>query len=166
MSTSPYFAKAFLGTNGRPAASGWLYAYAAGSTVPKAIFADYAKTIPLANPLRLDGSGICPQFFTEAGLYDFKVFEYNFVTPDYPGPSCFTAEDIDGETGGGGSTYVLPIATETILGGVKPDGAQNRAEIKRLDPKTKQYVKVKLNKEKGSTLIEPDDVITVPKKRM
>lgn len=51
-------------------------------------------------------------------------------------------------------------------GGAKPDGAVNRTEIKRLDPKTKQYVKVKLNKDKGSTLIEPDDVITVPKKRM
>lgn len=123
VSTSPFFFKAFLGTNGRPAASGWLFAYAAGSTVPKAIFSDYAKTIPLSNPLRLDGSGICPQFFTESGLYDFKVFEYNFVTPGIPGPACFAAEDIDGETGGGGgSPYVLPIATETILGGVKPDG--------------------------------------------
>ena len=31
---------------------------------------------------------------------------------------------IDGESGsGGGPSYVLPIATETILGGVKPDGA-------------------------------------------
>ena len=123
MSTSPYFAKAFLGTNGRPAASGWFFAYAAGSTVPKPIYSDRNNTVPLANPLRLDGNGICPQFFTEAGLYDFQVFEYNFVTPDAPGPSCFTAEDIDGETGGGGSTYVLPIATETVLGGVKPDGA-------------------------------------------
>lgn len=123
VSTSPYFNKAFLGTNGRPAASGWFFAYAAGSTVPKAIFSDYSKTIPLSNPLRLDGSGICPQFFTESGLYDFKVFEYNFVTPSEPGPSCFTAEDIDGETGGGGgSPYVLPIATEAVLGGVKPDG--------------------------------------------
>lgn len=123
MSTSPFFFKAFLGTNGRPAASGWLFAYAAGSTTPKPIFSDRNNTIPLANPLRLDGNGVAPQFFTEAGLYDFKVFEYNFVTPDEPGPSCFTAEDIDGETGGGGgSPYVLPIATETILGGVKPDG--------------------------------------------
>lgn len=123
MSTSPFFFKAFLGTNGRPAASGWLFAYAAGSTTPKSIFFDRNNTIPLANPLRLDGNGVAPQFFTESGLYDFKVFEYNFVTPDEPGASCFTAEDIDGETGsGGGPSYVLPIATETILGGVKPDG--------------------------------------------
>lgn len=123
MSTSPFFFKAFLGTNGRPAASGWFFAYAAGSTVPKGIYADRNNTVPLANPLRLDGNGVCPQFFTEAGLYDFKVHEYNFVTPSEPGPSCFTAEDIDGETGsGGGPSYVLPVATETILGGVKPDG--------------------------------------------
>lgn len=124
MSTSPFFFKAFLGNNGRPAASGWLFAYAAGSSTLKGIFADRNNTIPLANPMRLDGNGVAPQFFTEAGLYDFKAFEYNFVTPLLPGPSCFTAEDIDGESGGGGGpSYVLPIATETILGGVKPDGA-------------------------------------------
>lgn len=123
MSTSPFFFKAFLGTNGRPAASGWLFAYVAGSSIPKAIYADRNNTILRDNPLRLDGNGIAPQFFTEAGLYDFKVYEYNFVTPESPGPSCYTAEDIDGETGsGGGPAYVLPIATETILGGVKPDG--------------------------------------------
>lgn len=124
MSTSPFFFKAFLGTNGRPAASGWLFAYVAGSNVPKAIYSDRNNTVPLDNPLRLDGNGIAPQFFTEAGLYDFKVYEYNFVTPESPGSLCYTAEDIDGETGsGGGPAYVLPIATEVILGGVKPDGA-------------------------------------------
>lgn len=123
MSTSPFFFKAFLGTNGRPAASGWLFAYVAGSNVPKAIYADRNNTIPRDNPLRLDGNGIAPQFFTEAGLYDFKVYEYNFVTPESPGPLCYTAEDIDGETGnGGGPAYILPVATETVLGGVKPDG--------------------------------------------
>lgn len=122
MSTSPFFYKAFLGTNGRPAASGWLFAYVAGSAVPKAIYSDRELTTPLANPMRLDGNGIAPQFFTEAGLYDFKAFEYNFVTPSIPGPSCFTAEDIDGSTGGGGGNpYILPIATNVILGGVKPD---------------------------------------------
>lgn len=124
MSTSPFFFKAFLGTNGRPAASGWLFAYVAGSNVPKAIYSDRNNTVQLDNPLRLDGNGIAPQFFTEAGLYDFKVYEYNFVTPESPGSLCYTAEDIDGETGsGGGPAYVLPIATEVILGGVKPDGA-------------------------------------------
>ena len=123
MSTSPFFYKAFLGTNGRPAASGWLFAYAAGSAVLKPIYTDRALTVQAANPLRLDGNGVAPQFFTEAGIYDFKAFEYNFVTPLLPGPSCFTAEDIDGESGGGGGpSYVLPIATATILGGVKPDG--------------------------------------------
>ena len=130
MSTSPFFFKAFLGTNGRPAASGWFYAYAAGSTVPKGIYSDRNNTVPLANPLRLDGNGVCPQFFTEAGLYDFQVYEYNFVTPSEPGPSCFTAEDIDGETGsGGGPSYVLPVATETILGGVKPDGVTTFVDV-------------------------------------
>ncbi len=51
-------------------------------------------------------------------------------------------------------------------GGAKSDGAVNRVSVRRLDPKTKQYVEVKLNKNKGSTLIEPEDQIFVPKKWM
>lgn len=124
MSTSPFFYKAFLGTNGRPAASGWLFAYAAGSAVLKPIYTDRALTVQAANPLRLDGNGIAPQFFTESGLYDFKAFEYNFVTPAIPGPSCFTAEDIgdlsvgtrDGKIvclriGGSETKSVVPISS-------------------------------------------------------
>jgi len=33
-----------------------------------------------------------------------------------------TFTDTEGTTGGGGSSYVLPVATTTTLGGVKPDG--------------------------------------------
>lgn len=54
-----------------------------------------------------------------------------------------------------------------MAGGVSPEGAANRIEIQRKDPKTGKFTKAKLNKDdKMSTLIEPDDVIKVPKKRM
>jgi len=51
-------------------------------------------------------------------------------------------------------------------GGVTKDGAANRVEVKRLNPKTKEYEVIKLAKDKMSTIIEAGDSIKVPKKRM
>jgi protein involved in polysaccharide export with SLBB domain len=54
-----------------------------------------------------------------------------------------------------------------LAGGPSPDGALNRVSIDRLDPKTGVFTQAKLNKkDKMATLIEPNDVIKVPKKRM
>ncbi len=54
-----------------------------------------------------------------------------------------------------------------LAGGVAPEGAQNRIEILRKDPKTGKFTKAPLSKsDKMATPIEPDDVIKVPKKRM
>lgn len=53
-----------------------------------------------------------------------------------------------------------------MAGGVAPEGAQNRISIERKDPKTGKFTSVKLAKDKMSTIIEPDDVIKVPKKRI
>jgi len=50
--------------------------------------------------------------------------------------------------------------------GVTKDGAANRIEIRRMDPKTKQYKKLKLGKDPMGTIIEPLDSIKVPKRRM
>lgn len=55
-------------------------------------------------------------------------------------------------------------------GGVKPEGAKNRIEVRRLNLKTKETETLnprKNRKDEGmGFLIEPDDVIEVPKKRM
>lgn len=51
-------------------------------------------------------------------------------------------------------------------GDVRPEGAKNRVSIRRMDPKTKESKEVKLAKDKLSTIIEPGDVIYVPKRRM
>ena len=54
-----------------------------------------------------------------------------------------------------------------LAGGATPEGALNRIEIVRKDPKSGTFTKAKLNKkDKMATLIEPEDVIKVPKKRM
>ncbi|TAK10698.1 MAG: hypothetical protein EPO35_13210 [Acidobacteria bacterium] len=53
-----------------------------------------------------------------------------------------------------------------MAGGATSEGALNRVEINRKDPKTGGYKKVKLNKDNMATPIEPEDVIKVPKKRM
>lgn len=53
-----------------------------------------------------------------------------------------------------------------MAGGVAPEGAANRISIERKDPKTGKFTQIKLAKDKMSTIIEPDDVIKVPKKRI
>lgn len=54
-----------------------------------------------------------------------------------------------------------------LAGGVSPEGAANRIEIQRKDPKSGKFTKAPLSKtDKMATPIEPDDVIKVPKKRM
>ena len=53
-----------------------------------------------------------------------------------------------------------------LAGGVSDQGAANRVQIQRKDPKTGEFKDVKLDKDKMNTVIEPDDVIKVPAKRM
>lgn len=51
-------------------------------------------------------------------------------------------------------------------GGPTEAAALNRVQIKRQDPKTKKYGNVKMDKDRMSMLIEPEDIIEVPKRRM
>jgi protein involved in polysaccharide export with SLBB domain len=53
-----------------------------------------------------------------------------------------------------------------MAGGVADQGAANRITISRKDPKTNKFVDAKLDKDRMSTPIQPDDVIKVPAKRM
>jgi polysaccharide export outer membrane protein len=54
-----------------------------------------------------------------------------------------------------------------MAGGPSPEGALNRITISRKDPKTGKITKAKMAKGDAMlTIIEPDDVINVPKKRM
>lgn len=51
-------------------------------------------------------------------------------------------------------------------GGATKDGALNRVSVRRLDPKTKKYEDQDLGKDSMAFIIQPNDVIEVPKKRM
>jgi protein involved in polysaccharide export with SLBB domain/beta-lactamase regulating signal transducer with metallopeptidase domain len=51
-------------------------------------------------------------------------------------------------------------------GGVTADGAGNRIEVRRMNPAKKQHEKIKLDKDKLQTVIQPEDIIYVPRKRM
>lgn len=51
-------------------------------------------------------------------------------------------------------------------GGPTDAAALNRVQIKRQDPKTKKYNNVKMDKDRMSMLVEPEDIIEVPKRRM
>jgi protein involved in polysaccharide export with SLBB domain len=54
-----------------------------------------------------------------------------------------------------------------MAGGPTSEGALNRVEIRRKDPKTGKLIKAKMAKgDMMLTIIEPDDVIIVPKRRM
>lgn len=62
-----------------------------------------------------------------------------------------------------GLTLAKAIA---MAGGASPEGALNRIEISRKDPKTGKFAKAPLDKDRMATPIEPDDVIKVPRKVM
>lgn len=61
----------FFDSNGNPLAGGKVYTYAAGTSTPKATYADAAGTIPLANPIILDSAGRATVFVD--GSYKFEV---------------------------------------------------------------------------------------------
>lgn len=60
---------------GNPAPGAKLYAFLAGTTIPKAIFYDFALTQPCPHPLIADTSGNFDQFFLEEGGYKFSLFD-------------------------------------------------------------------------------------------
>jgi polysaccharide export outer membrane protein len=53
-----------------------------------------------------------------------------------------------------------------LAGGPSEDGAINRIEVQRRDPKSGNFKSIKLDKDKMATPILADDVIKVPKKRL
>ncbi len=59
----------------------------------------------------------------------------------------------------------LPKAI-ALAGGVSEQGAANRIEIERKDPKTGEFTRLRITKDKMATAIEPNDVIKVPARRL
>ena len=100
-STPPFFIERFQLPSGAAMSGGKLYFFVAGSTtVPKNVFADYALTIPLTQPLVLDAAGNVPQYFMEAGLY-------KILLKDSANVLQYTRDQIEGATSGGGTSALI-----------------------------------------------------------
>lgn len=68
------FVKAF-DNDGNPAPGAKLYAFLAGSTIPKKLYYDYALTQPCPHPLVADSDGNFAQYFLEYGAYKLSLFD-------------------------------------------------------------------------------------------
>lgn len=73
----------YFDNNGVSASGGLLYTYAAGTTVPKAVYTDAAGTIPHPNPIQLDSKGEAVIFWNGAYKVDLKTSDGLQVT-GYP----------------------------------------------------------------------------------
>lgn len=101
--TAPWFLEQFRAPNGSILSGGRLYFFVAGSTVlPKKIFADYALTLELPQPLVLDASGFAPEYFMEDGLYKIVIRDsLNIVDGGMLGGLVATRDNVSGAGGGG-----------------------------------------------------------------
>jgi hypothetical protein len=67
----------FFDSNGDPLSNGKLYAYAAGTTTPKATYTDEGATTQHSHPIDLDSAGRATVFIE--GSYRFDLFDQNDV---------------------------------------------------------------------------------------
>lgn len=111
---SPWFYQQIRDNNGQPLSNGTMATFENKSTIPKPVYSDIDLLYPLTNPVQLDSAGIVPRYFMTSGAYTIKF-------SDRFGNVLATADDIIGLGAGGESTsaYSLPIASSTVLGGVK-----------------------------------------------
>lgn len=101
--TAPWLLEQFRAPNGAMLSGGRLYFFVAGSTVlPKKVYADYALTQELPQPLVLDASGFAPEYFMEDGLYKIVVRDsLNIVDSGMLGGLVATRDNVSGAGGGG-----------------------------------------------------------------
>jgi hypothetical protein len=101
---SPVAIQQFFDANGDPLAGGFLESFLAGTMTPSPIYSDPALTIPLSNPVVLDGAGRAPQLFLAA-------LAYKFVLRDRQAVVVWTADNI-----------VSPAATPSLYAQIALNG--------------------------------------------
>lgn len=69
-SALPYTKLQFFGPDGKPLSNGWVYTYAAGTSIPQTTYTDPTKGTPNGNPYHLDASGYGAMFI---GPLSYKV---------------------------------------------------------------------------------------------
>lgn len=114
---SPWFFQQIRDDLGDPLSNGSLSTFETNSIIPKPVYTDFELLYPHPNPVPLDAAGYVPQYFLSSGAYTF-VFKDRF------GNVVRTSDKVYGVAGESGSVsaYVLPIASSTVLGGVKING--------------------------------------------
>lgn len=102
--TPPFFIQTFHLPSGLPASGGKLYFFVGGSTtLPKNVYADINKTVPMIQPLVLDAGGTAPQYFFEDGLYKVMLYDQFDVLLQ----SRDNIQGAGGGTGGEGDAFTV-----------------------------------------------------------
>ena len=113
MGMIPFIHQAFRTRADRPASKGTYTVYLHGSTTTLApIYEDYLLLSPIANPMTLDGMGVCPKWFIQPGVF------VDIYVVDFDGNLLDTAIGVSVEsgTGGLGDHKVLRSGTDLIPG--------------------------------------------------
>lgn len=78
-----------------PLAGGWLYFYVAGSSTAQSVYADAACTIPLANPLQLDGYGQASFYLLPGASYKINLLDQTLAQQSgFPVDNISTAQGL------------------------------------------------------------------------
>lgn len=130
---NPFFLQ-FLDADGlAPVAGGFVYTYAAGTSIPKAAFTDFTETIQLPNPIPLDAGGRATIWIS--GSYKFVLTDANgvqieetdnvtsFSVPSASGNSYFQSLSGDGSTTSFSLSQDLGTDENTILVFIETSGA-------------------------------------------
>jgi len=110
--------------DGRPANGARLYTYVTGTTTPKPVYTDAARTIPHQNPVPADAAGAFPDMFPEGGTY-------RLVLEDGAGNLIFTADDVDGivSSGGGGGSTTAALRNRLVNGAMQISQEHGTANV-------------------------------------
>jgi hypothetical protein len=82
----PWIDRQFHDANGAPLVLGKVYSYEAGTSTPKATYADEDLTTPLANPVILDAEGRATIYIAPGG--------YKFVVTDSEDVELYTIDNV------------------------------------------------------------------------
>lgn len=107
--------QSFSKSDGTPLVGGKLYTYAAGTSTPKATYADSAATTPNTNPVILDSRGEASVFWTGS---------YKAVLKDSSDVTIWTVDNINADAelaGSGGASKIgyLPAGTGAVAADVQ-----------------------------------------------
>ena len=115
--------------NGVPSPGAKLYATVTETSIPKLLYFDFAKTNPCPYPLVADSEGRFPQFFLEAGGYDFSVKDENGNLLRPPENHIFGASGEGGFPEPSGDTYMVKVDSDDAVPGFLSEKLEDSATV-------------------------------------